>query len=181
MEFIKEIKSTLMIMAGLYIVIGLIMLIAPTIINNAICYLVGALCLIMGGLAIYIYLGSEVYGSLAIATLIIAILFTVVGIFIITTPEIFISLIPITMGILLVIDSFSKMQSTTTLKKYKYKNWWLVLVGALLLFVFGIILLVKPFESVEIFTRVLGLFLTIDGISNLITSLSYTKIAKKIK
>ena len=56
------------IMAGFYIVVGLIMVIAPTIVNNAICYLVGGLCLIMGGLAIYIYLGSEIYGPLAVAT-----------------------------------------------------------------------------------------------------------------
>ena len=181
MEFLKEFKSTLLIMAGFYIVIGLIMLIAPTIINNAICYLIGTLCLIMGGLAIYIYLGSEIYGPLAIATLIIAIALIVVGVFIITQPEMFISIIPITMGVLLVVGAFTKMQSAVTLQKYKYEKWWTVLVGALLTFVFGILLLVNPFESITLFTRILGFFLLVDGISNFITGLSYSKIEKSIK
>lgn len=181
MEFIKEIKSTLLIMAGFYVVTGLIMLLAPTFVNNAICYLIGSLCLIIGGLAIYTYLGSEVYGPLSIAVLITAIAFIVIGIFIITSPELFASVVPITMGVLLVVEAFGKMRSSITVKKYGYDKWWAVLVGALLVFVFGIILLLNPFESLIIFIRILGTFLIIDGISSFITSFSYTKIEKSIK
>ena len=67
------------------------------------------------------------------------------------------------------------------LKKYGYDKWWAVLVVALLVFVFGIILLLNPFESLIIFIRILGTFLIIDGISSFITSFSYTKIEKSIK
>ncbi|MBQ9011068.1 MAG: DUF308 domain-containing protein [Bacilli bacterium] len=181
MEFIKELKTTLLIMAGFYIIIGLIMLITPTFINNAICYLIGALCLIMGGLSIYTYIGSEVYGPLSIAILIIAIAFIVAGIFIITSPEMFQTIVPIIMGVLLILSSFAKMQSASTIKKYNYNKWWAVLVGALIVFVFGIILLLNPFESLMLFTRILGLFLIVDGISSLITSFGYIKIEKSIK
>ena len=181
MEFFKEIRSTLLIMAGFYIVVGLIMVIAPTIVNNAICYLVGGLCLIMGGLAIYIYLGSEIYGPLAVATLIVAITLIVTGIFIITMPEVLLSLIPIAMGVILIVNAFSKMQSAVTLQKYKYDKWWTVLVGALIVFTLGILLLICPFESITLFTRILGLFLAVDGVSSFVTALSYNKIEKAIK
>ena len=181
MEFFKELKSTLLIMAGFYIVVGIIMLIAPAIVNGAICYLIGCLCLIMGGLAIYIYLGSEVYGPLAVATLIVAISLIVAGIFIITIPEILLTGVPVIMGIILVINAFSKMQSALTLQKYKYNNWWMVLVGALIVFVFGILLIINPFETTILFTRILGLFLIVDGLSSAITAFSYNKIEKAIK
>ena len=58
MEFLKEIKSTLFIMSGLYIIIGLAMLLFPELITNMICYLIGTLCLIFGGLLIYTYISS---------------------------------------------------------------------------------------------------------------------------
>lgn len=181
MEFLKEIKSSLLIMTGFYIVLGVIMLIAPTFVSNSICYLIGALCLIIGGLAIYTYIASEVYGSLGAALLIVAIVSIGAGIFIVINPETFATFIPIVMGVILVIDAFGKMQSAMTIKKYGYENWWQVMVAAGLVFVFGIILLFNPFTTLTILIRILGIFLIVDGIANLLTVLSYSKIEKAIK
>lgn len=181
MEFLKEIKSSLLIMTGFYIVLGVIMLIAPTFVSNSICYLIGALCLIIGGLAIYTYIASEVYGSLGAALLIVAIISIGAGIFIVINPETFATFIPIVMGVILVIDAFGKMQSAMTIKKYGYENWWQVMVAAGLVFVFGIILLFNPFTTLTILIRILGIFLIIDGVANLLTVLSYSKIEKAIK
>ncbi len=181
MEFLKEIKSSLLIMSGFYIIVGLVMLIAPGFVSNSICYLIGALCLIVGGLAIYTYIASEVYGSLGAALLIVAIVFIAFGIFIILNPETFLSFIPIIMGVILVVDAFGKMQSSMTLKKYGYEYWWEVMVAAAIIFVFGILLLFNPFESLILLIRMLGIFLAIDGLANLLTVLSYTKIEKAIK
>ena len=181
MEFLKEIKSTLFIMSGLYIVIGLIILIAPTFVTNLLCYLIGAICLIIGGLALYTYISSEVYGILAHTILIIAIAIIVVGIFVIVDPKIFVAAIPFIMGIVLVIDAFTKLQSASSLKRYNYEKWWATLVLGLLVFAFGIFLILNPFESIILFIRILGIFLIVDGVSSLITAASYGKIEKYIK
>jgi len=181
MEFLKEIKSSLLIMSGFYIIIGLVMLIAPTFVSNSICYLIGALCFIIGGLAIYTYIASEVYGTLGAALLIVAVLFIGVGIFIVLNPEFFASFIPIIMGVILVVDAFGKMQSSMTLKKYGYDYWWQVIAAAGVIFVFGILLLFNPFGSLLVLIRILGLFLVVDGFANLLTVMSYAKIEKAIK
>lgn len=181
MEFLKEIKSSLLIMSGFYIILGLIMLLAPNFINNSICYLIGAICLIVGGLSIYTYVASEVYGSLGVALLVVAVLFIGMGLFIILNPELFSAFIPMIMGVILVVDAFGKMQSSVRLKKYQYTNWWYVLVTAAIIFVFGLILLFNPFESLLVLIRVLGFFLIVNGLSNLLTVKSYTKIEKAIK
>lgn len=181
MEFLKEIKSSLLIMSGFYIVIGLVMLIAPAFVSNSICYLIGALCLVVGSLAIYTYIASEVYGTLGAALLIVALLFIATGLFIILNPEMFASFIPIIMGVILAVDAFGKMQSSMTLKKYGYDNWWQVLTAAGIIFVFGIILLFNPFGSLTLLIRILGIFLIVDGAANLLTVLSYAKIEKAIK
>lgn len=181
MEFLKEIKSTLFVMAGFYLVIGLLMLLMPTVVSNAVCYIIGAMCLITGGIAVYTYIQSEIYGPLAIATLVIAITFIGLGVFIVMNPEIFASFIPLITGIILVIESFAKMQSASSLKKYNYKNWWHVLLAALLIFLFGVILIFNPFATLTILIRIMGIFLIVDSISNVITAISYTKIEKTIK
>ena len=181
MEFLKEIKSTLFIMSGLYVVIGLIMLLAPVFVNNLICYLVGALCLILGGLFIYTYIGSEVYGPLAYGLLVIAISVIVMGVFIITEPALFASTIPFIAGVILIIDAFTKMQSASGLKRYHYEKWWTVLLFGLILFIAGMILIFNPFETLTFFIRILGVILIIDSVSSLATALSYEKIEKNIK
>lgn len=181
MEFLKEIKSTLFIMSGLYVVIGLIMLLAPVFVNNLICYLVGTLCLILGGLFIYTYISSEMYGPLAYGFLVIAISLIVMGVFIITDPITFASVIPFIAGVILVVDAFTKLQSASGLKRYHYEKWWTILVAGLVLFVAGIILILNPFESLTLFIRILGIILIFDSGSSLLTALNYEKIEKKIK
>ena len=181
MEFLKEIKSSLLIMAGFYIIIGLIMLLIPNFVSNSICYLIGAICIIVGGLAIYTYIGSDVYGPLAVALFLFAAIFIAAGIFIILNPETVVSFIPIIVGVLLVIDAFGKMQTASSLHRYNYDKWWYTFIAAVAIFVFGILLLFNPFEAITLFIRVVGAFLLVDGISNIITVISYKKIEKQIK
>ncbi len=180
MEFIKEIKSTLFIIAGFYIIVGLIMLLAPVFVTNSICYFIGTLCLILGGLAIYTYISSQVYGPLAYGILVIAIIFIVLGVFIVSNPKAFASFIPMIMGIILAVDAFTKMQSAASLKRYNYDKWWTVLVAAFIIFALAILLIFNPFGTLTIFIRVLGAFLILDGISNVLTAVSYAKIEKSI-
>ncbi|MBR2833775.1 MAG: DUF308 domain-containing protein [Bacilli bacterium] len=181
MEFLKEIKSTLFIITGLYIVIGLIMLIAPVMVTNMICYLVGTLCLILGGIGIYTYVSSEVYGPLSYAILVISIAMIVLGIFVIVDPKSFISVIPFIAGIILVIDAFTKLQSSSSLKRYNYDRWWVVLVASLVIFAFGILLIVFSFESIILFIRILGFFLILTSVSSFFTAMGYQEIEKRIK
>ena len=181
MEFLKEIKSTLFIITGLYLVIGLIMLIAPVMVTNMICYLVGTLCLILGGIGIYTYVSSEVYGPLSYAILVISIAMIVLGIFVIVDPKSFISVIPFIAGIILVIDAFTKLQSSSSLKRYNYDRWWVVLVASLVIFAFGILLIVFSFESIILFIRILGFFLILTSVSSFFTAMGYQEIEKRIK
>ncbi len=181
MEFLKEIKSTLFIITGLYIVIGLIMLLAPVMVVNLICYLIGTLCLILGGIGLYTYISSEVYGPLSYAILVVSIALIVLGVFVIVDPKSFVSAIPFIAGVILVIDAFTKLQSSSTLKRYNYQKWWVVLIASLAIFTFGILLIIFPFASITLFIRILGILLIIDSIACLYTGMSYQKIEKYIK
>ena len=118
MEFIREIRSTLYIVEGFCVVLGLIMFLVPSFVSSSICYLIGAFCLILGGLFIYIYIGSEVYGYLAYGLLITAIALIVMGVFIIMMPGAFLSFLPLVMGLILAIDGLTKLLSASSFKSY---------------------------------------------------------------
>lgn len=181
MEFIREIKSMLFITAGFYLIIGFLMLLAPTFVSNSICYLIGAFCLILGGLFVYIYIGSEVYGPLAYGMLLTAIALISLGVFIVLMPETFASFIPLVMGLILAIDGFTKLLSASSLKRYNDDKWWHIFVLGLLIFALGILVMVYNFNALILFIRILGAVLLIDAGSSILTALNYGKIEKAIK
>ena len=181
MEFLKEIKSTLFIMSGLYLVIGLIMILAPGFVSSIVSYLAGTLCLIIGGLGIYIYISSEVYGSLAYGILITSVAMIVLGVFVVVDPNGLAAFLQMIIGLILVVDAFTELQSSSSLKRYNYSKWWAVMIFALLLFTFGIFLIVKPLESLFLLIRLMGFFLVVDSLSSMITARSYGKIEDQIK
>ena len=181
MEFIREIRSTLYIVAGFCVVLGLIMLLAPSFVSNSICYLIGAFCLILGGLFIYIYIGSEVYGYLAYGMLITAIALIVLGVFVIMMPDAFLSFLPLVMGLILAIDGLTKLLSASSFKRYNYEKWWQALLLGFIVFILGIFIIFRPLGALHIFIRILGCLLIVDSFANLFTAISYGKIEKAIK
>lgn len=176
MEILNKMKSTLITMAVIYVVLGLVMLLIPVAVSDFICYIIGALFLVLGAAGILSYIktrGSSFAGSF---TLIISIIFAALGVYILCNPVSFASFIPTVVGIMLVVDSVTKFQSAFELKKSGYNKWWEMLLVALIIVTLGFVLIFNPFKTVELFIRVIGALLIFDGLSNLFTIYSYSKI-----
>jgi uncharacterized membrane protein HdeD (DUF308 family) len=109
-------------------------------------------------------------------TLIISILFAALGIYIICNPLAFASFIPLVVGMMLIIGSINKFQTAYDLKKLDSGASVKVLILAILTIVFGIILVFNPFASVTLFIRIIGALLIFDGLSNLYSIYSYSKV-----
>ncbi len=176
MELLKKAKNALIGISVVYLVIGIIMVIMPVFVSNFICYVIGALLIVGGGSGIFTYIRAGVDGFLAKITLLIAVLFTVLGIYILINPEGFVSIIPIVVGIMLVIESFDKISTTLSARKNGYQDWLKMLIPSVIIFILGLILILNPFESVTVFIRVIGIFLIIDAISNVYLAYNYGKI-----
>ena len=176
MDFLKEVKASLLIMAGFYIVIGLFMLFAPIFVSNVICYILGALCLILAGFAINLYIGSEVKGIIANITLIVAIILIALGVFVVMTPDAFISFIPIIVGAVLIVDSVNKFQTMLKMRSNGYEKWWQVLVLGVFILAFGLLIMFNPFATAIAFIRFVGALLILNGLTNIFTAISYSKI-----
>lgn len=79
-------------------------------------------------------------------------------------PKKFISILPMLVGIVLIINSLSHFQKVLLLKDNGFEKWKVNLSGAIFFLVIGIVLLMKPIQSLDFVFSLTGAFLVLNGI-----------------
>lgn len=175
-QVLSEVKNNLIVLAVIYLVVGLVMVIAPASVSNIVCYIVALLLIALGVSGAVTYMRSVVRTPFINLTLFMSILFIIFGVYIYASPEVFASFVPLVIGIFLLLDSANKVQLAFNLKEYNYEDWWHTLVIAIIIFGFGVFLVANPFTMVTLFIRIMGIMLIVDGCSNLLTLYNYYKM-----
>ena len=67
------------------------------------------------------------------------------------------------LGIIILLDAIGILQRSLRLRRLDYDGWWISLILALVLALFGLILIANPFETTILFVRFLGFTLLADG------------------
>ena len=142
---IGKIKNTLIITSVLYTIMGVLMLLFPEVISDFICYLVSLMFMFFGIAAILMYVRSEIKTPYTSTILVIGLVLGSLGIYILTNPRNFASLIPLVIGIFMIADSISKLSASLDLRKYGYVNWWHMLIISFLILGCGLLLVFNPF------------------------------------
>lgn len=181
MKYLKEIKKSVLLTDLIYIVIGTVMMIIPGFISNFICYVLGALIIFYGSLKIIKYRELKEHNSLSSIMLIMGVLAFILGLIIIINPEAFASIVPIIIGIYIMIISLSKFNQAIEFKNSNYSKWPAVLIAAILLLSLGIIITFKPFETLTLILRVVGIVFIINSLYDIYNVYSYQKDFKDLK
>lgn len=103
------------------------------------------------------------------------------GIIIILNPELIASIIPILIGIIMIVNGVSKFQFAIALKNSDVKNWTFSLILSVIVIALGIIFLVNPFKGAVAITKVIGVFMIIYSIVDMVGFLMIHKNIKDIK
>ena len=179
MEFIKKIKMYTLFITLLYVIMGVIMLLNPKFILDAVNYVVGVLVLVYGVIYIIRFLGKNDVNTLSKFNLLAGLLCIVFGAYILLNPTLLSSIIPFAVGILLLVDGIGKLRDSFIFKKTKYRRWWIGLVIAVIFVGFGIFMVVKAFEVSEFIIRIIGCFLILDAFSDIWSYICYKKYSPK--
>lgn len=150
------------------IVIGLLLFLKPDGALKTLAYVIGGLILVFGIFGVARFSKSEKKGLNF--DLVYAILSFIAGLIIIVNYETLMSIIPIVLGIWIIINSAIKIQYSFYIKSDNSKKWVATLVMSLITLICGMILLFNPFEIVKTVTRVVGLFIIIYAVIDLIES-----------
>lgn len=150
------------------LLLGLLLFFKSGITLMAISYIIGAILISIGVIAIVKFITNPIKDVFNQLNIIYGVLSIIAGIFLISTPETIGSIIPIVVGITIIISSSLKVQQALILKNTDSKYWLASLITSILCLICGILLLFNPFTSAVIVTKIIGLFILIYAILDIV-------------
>lgn len=166
---LKGFRNSLISTSILYTVLGLVLIIAPGKAVRWACFLIGAVTLWYGISRVMAYrkAGME-YGQRFDMFLGAALI--VLGAFLLISPQFIVSIIPAALGIYILVDSVSAIKRALDMKALGFEKWWGSFAAALVLALFGAVMLLNPFGTIEALIRFVGIGLVFDGLSTLVNT-----------
>lgn len=162
----KEIKKETISAAVICILFGLILCIFNISILKTITRIIGILSIIASLFFLYNYFGKRMTST--ITSLVLSIILLILGLYMCINPTQFISTLPMLTGVILIINALAHFQKVLLLKDNGFDKWKVNFAGALFILIIGVLLLMKPIQSLNFIFQLVGAFLILNGILILI-------------
>ena len=130
------------IVSALQLALGVILIAAPELSANVLCYLLGACLLVTGITRIIGYLSRDLYRLAFQFDLAFGILTAAIGLLLLLRPKAVINLVLLVCGILILTDGLFKIQIALDARGFGIRRWWLILMAAVAAGGFGLLLIV---------------------------------------
>ena len=179
-SFLKNLKKSYILTAIFYVVLGICLTVWPETMERVVCYAFGGLLLLYGILYIIQYFAGDSDRSFYDFGMVNGLIAAGIGIFFIVEADSVVGSLGFVLGLIILIDSFIKFQKAIELQRAKYTYWWVILLLSFFTIALGVILIVNPFKTVTTLARLIGIFLILDGLTDLWTISRISKTAKAL-
>lgn len=166
-RILKKIKTNVIVSALICIGLGVILVAWPGLSVKVVCMAIGAVLVINGISRLLNFIFNRDGSMFSQMNLVMGIIITVIGGWILLQPGTIIAMIPILVGIIIVIHGINNLQQSVSLCQNRYDKWWVALLLGIITIGFGILLIFNPFAAVDTLIRFIGLFLIYDGASDI--------------
>ena len=181
MKFLKAAKIWYIAISAIFCIIGLMLIIHPGFSIGFIGTLCGIALIVFGVVKLAGYFSGDAYRAIFKLDMAAGILSVILGIVIVINPQGLLNLICIVLGVAVLLDGIFKIQTAIESKRMGVGRWQLIMIPAVITGIAGLILLLRPAESGELLTIILGVSVFCGGVMNLITALTAVKIDKNKK
>ena len=164
---IKNMFVSSLISSCVMLVMGLILFINPESTIALISYIFGGILVIVGANALINYYMRK--QQISTFELIYGVLGIVGGLILILNPRAIASLIPLVLGIWITISSLGKLKYIWD-NAMKDRKGTISLVITIIMLILGILLIFKPFDGAKMIAQMVGLFLVIYSILDIVQS-----------
>ena len=181
MEVINKLKRSAYFVSIIYIIIGLIMLLNPIFVRNAINYIMGIFAILYGVIyviSLYQKKNTEVFSRFNLLGGILCVSF---GLFLIVNPDVLFSLIPFCAGVIIFMDALTLIYQSVSLKRLEVNKWWIYLIISLIFLGFSIYIIIHAKDISNLLIRIIGGFLIVDAGVDLIITYILSKKMDKLK
>lgn len=176
-KIMKKFFRSSLITAILLIALGILLICQSEATIITISYVLGGVIIALGVLAAIKFF-QNIKQHKSELDLVYGIISVVLGIIIIKNPEAIASIIPMVLGVCIIISSSSKLQYAFELKANNNNLWKTTMVISIISTVCGLVLLFNPFKAIAYFTKVVGIFIIIYAILDLVSTYTIRRNVK---
>lgn len=164
----REVKMSYCVLAAAYVILGSVLLIWPDISVRTFCYVFGVGMLIFGLAHLILYFTKEKSQSLMQMNMVAGVVGIATGAYILIKMEYMLEIIPFALGIVALLGAVMKIEHAWDLHSLESSKWYIMLAVALILIIMGVLLVINPFEDIEVIEKLIAVSLIIDGLGNLV-------------
>ena len=181
MSLLKQLKWNLILLAVIFIALGIVLILWPGATMKTICYLLAAMLLALGVASLINYLRKDISGIIYRYDLVVGLCAILGGILVVVKVDKLTGLIPAVLGFLVTMSGILKMQNSVDMLRLGHGTWHVAFAMAIVNIVAGIVLLMNPFEAAQILIMCLGIALVYSGITDLYVTISISRRLSRLK
>lgn len=171
-------KTGYIIMSVVFCVVGVLFIALPARSAVMIGRVLGAAMAVFGVVKLVGYFSRDLYRLAFQYDLEFGILLIALGVIVLLRTNGVMDFICIAAGVAILADGLFKIQIAIDSRRFGIRDWWLIMVLAVVTGGVGLLLVFRPWESVQVLTVLLGAALLAEGVLNLCVALSAVKIVK---
>ena len=174
MSLLKQLKWNLILLAVIFIALGIVLILWPGATMKTICYLLAAMLLAIGVVSLINYLRKDISGIIYRYDLVVGLCAILGGILVIVKVDKLTDLIPAVLGFLVTMSGIMKMQNSVDMLRLGHGTWHVAFAMAIVNIVAGI-------EAAQILIMCLGIALVYSGITDLYVTISISRRLSRLK
>ncbi len=181
MENLKR-YSMQIIEAAAELLLGVVLLIDPKGFTSAVVVVAGAFALVAGVVSVVKYLGTDPVSAMKEHALSSGLFFVAVGLFCIFKTSWVIdtfSAVTVLYGFVTLVFGFVKIQNTADLLRLKQRGWAFCGVNAILTVAFAAVMLLNPFETLDMLCRFTGASLVVIAVLDFAAMIAGAVVSRK--
>ena len=171
-------KTGYIVMSIVFCVVGVLFIALPARSAVMIGRVLGAAMAAFGVVKLVGYYSRDLYRLAFQYDLEFGILLIALGVIVLLRTNGVMDFICIAAGVSILADGLFKIQIAIDARRFGIRDWWLILLLAVVTGGVGLLLVFRPWESVQVLTVLLGAALLAEGVLNLCVALSTVKIVK---
>lgn len=171
-------KTGYVVMSVVFCVVGVLFIALPARSAVMIGRVLGAAMVVFGAVKLVGYFSRDLYRLAFQYDLEFGILLIALGVIVLLRTDGVMDFICIAAGVAILADGLFKIQIAIDSRRFGIRDWWLILALAVVAGGVGLMLIFRPWESVQVLTVLLGAALLAEGVLNLCVALSAVKIVK---
>ena len=175
----KKILNNLSVSSILVAVVGLVLVIMPSLTNKLIVYGIGIVLLIYGAGRIIRYMKREAPAAMTDLDLFNGLICCATGVFMLIYSSVVIGILPFLYGLFLIFGGARSVQTAFDVKRFQGTRWIVHLVIGIILAVLGILAIRNPFSTEALLTRFVGAGLLAMGIYLFIANRKVNELRSK--